>query len=740
MIDFTAFQSHGDAGAYLTGADATPRILAVEPAGGASVHLYRRDQSGKVVREEAPFRPWLLATRSEPWAALKPTPEIELLHGDHPLKHLVSFAGWNDFQEAVRAARESRETFYSVNSLVDQYLIASGKTLFKGMIFQELRRMQVDLETTGLDPSVPDGRIVIAAIRSPEGGELAFSGRSEEAILVDLSEAIRQIDPDVIEGHNIFNFDLPFIVERAARWSVALRWGRDNSVVRLGQRQQRVKVGPLSLSFQTAYVSGRHIIDTYQQIQRYDVGGRLTSYGLKPAIDALGLKRSDRVFVPAEQIRDVWEQDPKRLIAYAIDDVRDVDELSRLALPTEFYQAQLLPRTLQQVATSGPGGKINDLMLRAYLERKESIPLPGASRDYPGGHAELIASGVFAPVVKCDVESLYPSLMLSEQITSSRDTLGLYLPMLRELTRRRLHAKAQSRATTGQEQAVWEGLQGSFKVLINSFYGYLGFGGALFNDYKAATDVTLSGQRVIKSVVARLRETDAAPIEVDTDGVYFVPPEGVRTEEEELAYVADLACAMPEDIRLAHDGRYQAMLSLHLKNYALLGYDDRLTLKGSALRSRRLEPFVRDFLLEAARAFMEGRRDDARARYFELAEQIRARSLPIARISQTVMIHEDTIASQPRLKRLLLRMNRQIHGGERITIYEREDGELAPIDEYAGDENVPYLLKRLSDSAGRFEPLFGTPQALASFLPPISARTDLDAAKSQQSSTQLTMF
>lgn len=737
---FTTFQYGDEADAFLAGSDPTPGLLAVEPAGGSALHVYRRDADGTMKREEVPFLPWLIASRFEPWRALKPAPEVEELNGDQPLKFVVRFSSWNDYQEAVRAARESRETFYSVSSLVDQYLIASGRTLFKQMVFGDLRRMQLDLETIGLDPADPDGRIVIAAVRTPEGETLAFSGRSEEAILVDLSDAIRRIDPDVIEGHNIFNFDLPFLSTRAARWSVDLRWGRDNSLLRLGQRPQRVKVGPLSLSFKTAYVSGRHIIDTYQQIQRYDVGGRLTSYGLKPAIEALGLKRTERVFVPGEQIRDVWERDPQRLIEYALDDVRDVDALSRLALPTEFYQTQLLPRSLQQVATTGPGGKINDLMLRAYLERRESLPLPGASRDYPGGHAELIASGVFSPVVKCDVESLYPSLMLTEQISSSRDTLSVYLPMLRELTRRRLHAKAQSRTTSGEEQAVWEGLQGSFKVLINSFYGYLGFGGALFNDYQAATEVTLSGQRVIKSVVKRLRETNATPIEVDTDGVYFVPPPSVRSAAEELAYVADLATAMPAEIRLAHDGRYQAMLSLHLKNYALLGYDDQMILKGSALRSRRLEPFIREFLLDAARAFMQARRDDARTRYFALAEQIRNRALPIEQISQTVMIHDDTVESQTRLKRLLLRMTRPIHGGERITIYEREDGELALLDEYAGDENIPYLLKRLTDSAGRFEPLFDDTQSFASFFPAITAKTDLDAARSQESSTQLSMF
>lgn len=729
------------ASTLLSGSDPTPRIVAVEPAGAARIAVYRRAPDGGTVREDVGFRPWLVAERAAPWSALRPAPDVTELGGPHPLRFLVTFTTWNAFQDAVRAGRESNESFFHVSSAADQYLMASGRTLFKEMTFADLRRLQLDIETTGLDPAHPDSRIVIAAVRTPDGEEIAITARSEEALLADLTSIIIAADPDVIEGHNIFNFDLPFIAERAARWALDLPWGRDGSTVRLGQRRQRFKVGPLSLAFQPAYIHGRHIIDTYQQLQRYDIGGQLTSYGLKAAVEALGLTRPEREFVPGEEIQGVWRTDPERLARYAIDDVRDVDELSRLAVPTEFYQTQLLPRSFQHVATAGPGTKINDLMIRAYLDQRQSLPLPAAAKDYPGGHTELLATGVFSPVVKCDVESLYPSLMLSQRITSSRDTLGVYLPMLRELTRRRLDAKRRSRAASGQEKARWEGLQSSFKVLINSFYGYLGFGAALFNDYDAATAVTLAGQRAIKNVVGELKARGAIPIEVDTDGVYFVPPPSVVTEADERAFVEEIgSAALPTDIRLVHDGRFRAMLSLHLKNYALLDYDERIILKGSSLRSRRLEPFIREFLLTAARAFMLGDRETARRLYFQLAQQIRDRALDVHAISQWAMIHDETLASQPRLKRLLDRLPRAVSGGERLQIYEREDGELATIEEYAHDENIAYLLRRLKESAARFEPLFATPQEFTSFFPQITVRTDLEAAKVQEPSSQLTLF
>ena len=384
-MELPSFSGTTAASALLEGRDPTIGIVAVEPAGGARVAIYQRSDLGVVVRFERPFIPWLLATRAEPWSAIRPSPQIEQLTGDQAYRFQVKFNSWSNYLDAVRGAKESGERTFQINSMVDQHLVSSGQTMFKGMVFDDLRRLQLDIETTGLDPAVPEQRIIIVTLRMSDDLERVITGKSEEAILVDLTAAIRELDPDVIEGHNIYNFDLPFIVARAARWSVPMTWGRDGSAIRLNDRPQRVKVGPLSLPYRPAYIYGRHVIDTYQQIQRYDVGGKLTSYGLKQSVEALGKTRSDREFVAGEEIARLWKDDPDRLIRYALDDVRDVDLLSRLTVPTEFYQTQLLPRTFQQVAVTGPGTKINDLMVRAYLAEGQSIPTPGPSRDYPGG-------------------------------------------------------------------------------------------------------------------------------------------------------------------------------------------------------------------------------------------------------------------------------------------------------------------------------------------------------------------
>jgi DNA polymerase elongation subunit (family B) len=730
----------------LYGDETTPGIVAVEHSGANRVRLYRRCGDGVIV-EDAPFSPWLLAERADPWHAARGAPRVEALAGDHALRYLVEFPDWSSHLDAVRSAQDAGERFFRLRSPVEQYLVRSRRTLFKEMVFSDLKRLQIDIETTGLDPHDPDSQVIVVAIKSNASLEEVLPLRTTEAELLQrVTERLRELDPDVIEGHNLFNFDLPFLAARAERFGHVLRWGRDGSPVRIGSGVSRFKAGALTMPYTPAYIHGRHIIDTYQQIQRYDIGGHLSSYGLKQAVEELGLTRPNREFVPGPRIAEVWRHDQDRLLRYALDDVRDVEVLSSLATPTEFYQTQLLPRSFQAVATGGPGEKLNDLMLRVYLMDGHSVPTAESSRGYAGGHAELLATGVFRPVVKCDVESLYPSIMLSEGITSSRDTLGAYLPMLAELTRRRLEAKAESRRAiqAGQEaeRAMWEGMQGSFKVLINSFYGYLGYSGGLFNDYDAAERVTLAGQRIVKQVVANLQHAGATPIEVDTDGVYFVPPSDVDALASEQAFIDEVAANLPAGIRLSHDGRYAGMLSLRLKTYALLSYDGSMTLKGSALRSRRMEPFLRRFLVEAARRFLEEERDAVREDYFVLAERIRQRDLKPEEIAQWGMINDQTLAKFPKLQRLIARLPNPALGrpGGRLEFYERQDGELGLIEEWNHDENTTYLLRRLRDVAERFRDLFESTAEFEAFFPAISVRTDMIAARRQEAVQQLGLF
>ena len=723
----------------LYGQDPTLGIVSVERSGPSTVSIYTRQKDGTTERTLEPFEPWLVASSPDLWRELVPDTVISELDGDRFFRFLVRFPSWPAFTRAVGHPRADQDQYFRQPNPVTQYLTLSGKTLFNGMTFEDVRRLQMDIETLGLDPSIPEAEIIMIALRMGTEEVLLRLQTTEADLLQALSAEIARLDPDVIEGHNIYNFDVPFIATRARRAGVRLPWGRDGSELWLSEDRRQFRAGPVSLPYRSAHITGRHIVDTYQQIQRFDSSGRLTSYGLKPVIAELGLTRDDREFVAGDAIADLWRQDPDRLGRYALDDVRDVDVLARVTLPTEFYQSQILPLSLESAAVVGTGTKINDLMVRSYVAEGQALPRRQPSRPYPGGHAELLRTGLFGPVVKCDVESLYPSIMLSEQIHAESDTLKLFPLMLADLTQRRIDAKRQTRLTHGRERAFWDALQNSFKVLINSFYGYLGFGGGLFNDYDAATRVTVRGQELIRHVVDILDQLGAISIEVDTDGVYFSPPADIDSLATEERFVERVGAALPEGIRLAHDGHYARMLSLKLKTYALLDDEGAMTLKGSSLRSRRMERCFRSFIHDAARGFLEDRKDEVRESYLSLARAIQGRELAPDYVSQWTMVNRSTLGSQQRLKQLLDANPGRWHFGERVHIYERQDGNLALLDDYAQDENVRLLLRKLRDSASRFEPLF-EPAEFDAFFPAITPVTDIDMARERKPAQQLGLF
>ena len=56
-------------------------------------------------------------------------------------------------------------------------------------------------------------------------------------------------------------------------------------------------------------------------------------------------------------------------------------------------------------------------------------------------------------------------------------------------------------------------------------------------------------------------------------------------EQGELAYVEEIGAALPKGIKLQHDGRCRAMVSLRVKNCVCVGYDGRKLLRGGAVHS-----------------------------------------------------------------------------------------------------------------------------------------------------------
>ena len=609
------------------------------------MQLYRRD-GAVTVSERVPFAPFLLVSDPAHVAGAPGVRGVRELEGAGGLRHLASFAAWSDALAARDRCRATPPSAFLTDP-VQQFLLVTGRTSFRGLVFDELKRLALDIEViTTEGHEFPNAaregdRIVAVALADSTGYRHVVRGDEldEKTLLETCVRLVRERDPDVIEGHNIFRFDLPYLEARARRHGVALAWGRDGSVAR--SRPSQLRVAERSITFPRYEMAGRHVVDTWMLAQLHDVGGRdLPSFGLKEIARHLGVAAADRTYVDASDVRGELASSPDRLMAYALDDAVETLAIARILAPPYFAQAQVVPFDYQATVLRGAAAKIDALLLREALRRGRAVPVPQAGTSVGGGYTAVFMRGVARPVLHVDVTSLYPSLMLADAIAPASDDCGAFLALLAELRDFRVRAKRLAReAEDTRGRAHANAMQQSFKILINAFYGYLAFGNGHWNDYAAANRVTDRGRDVVTGLLEALREAGAVPLEADTDGVYFIPPRGHGIGDDE-ALLGTLTRALPPGIQLELDGRYEAMLSYKMKTYGLLDARGRVTLKGSGFRSRGLEPFQRRMIDEIVGLLLRGRGADVKAVVGRWCADFIAHRVPVRLFARTETLHD----------------------------------------------------------------------------------------------------
>ena len=728
-------ESKHEPGEILYGWDATERVVSAstfEKDGREFLRLYLRDRDSISV-QDAQFEPFLLFGPDAFVEHLGGAPVLRLA-GELDYRWIARFPTMkalakvkSSLDKEFRGAykRVSDEYLY-IGDGVQQALLLTGVTHLGGMVEDAIVRMQLDIETDTAEgfefPSAEreSDEIILIALTDNTGREKVISRLEmpEAEMLEELGRTIAGWNPDVIEGHNLFRFDLSYIFERAKMHGVKLAWGRDGSVLKW--HKSRLNLAERRFDYPKYEVEGRAFVDTYILVQFYDIVKReMESYGLKDVAQYLGVAPAGREYVEGREIRNVWRSDPERLVKYALDDVRETRAIADMLGAPYFYQAQMLPLAYQDVYVRGNAVKINGLMLRWYLREKHSVPKPASGgQTFAGGFTDVKKFGVIRDVVACDVASLYPSLMLSYKIAPASDSLCAFLEMLGELRRRRLAAKSKMKVSPDDgERKKLDNQQATFKILINSFFGYLGADGALFGDSSAAGEITASGQKLIKRIVELLEAEGCGIIEVDTDGVYFTPPRERMTFAEIEAITERLNAQMPEGIQIEVDGRYPAMLSYKVKNYALLRADGQIIIKGSGMKSRGLEPFQREFLRRGIKYILENEPEKIAEMRDEFAEAIKTNSMPIEMLSKTDRLQETLDAYREKTAKssrgrqagyeLAIKSGRKYRPGDYVSYYiTGEKPKVAawqmakPVGEFdpaSPDVNVAYYLAKLSD-------------------------------------------
>jgi DNA polymerase, archaea type len=730
----------------LFGADPTPRIVAVELAESGTVRVHRRENDASTGTDVEPFHPFVWADSD----AIDLGIETEKLRGNLKYGWLITVDSWKELIALRNGLKNAGRNFFAFTDPIQHYLTATGRTLFKDLPFEELKRMQLEVlaGAGGGDRGNNDHVMSIALSDNTGWEELIVVDpnnveESETRALRRLKALIKERDPDVIEGHDLFRVHLPLLVARAKKLKTKLDWGRSGGFLR--SRPSRLQIAEKTIDYPKFTIDGRHFVDTFLLAQFYDVGMRsLGGFERTDVARHFDLCDSEQVSgLTGKELQRAYLGDSEMFQRRALCGIRETRALSDLLSPSYFIQTQIFPYNYQDVIVRGNATRINALFLREYFRERHSIPELPMPRTFEGGYTDIFFTGVARHVWHCDVASLYPSIMLQFDCFPVTDELQIFRHLLTDLRNFRLEAKARMRAErVPAKQHHLQALQNTFKILLNSFYGYLGFAQGHFADFDAAARVTQIGRDLLKKMIDWLNARGAQVIEVDTDGIYFVPPAapadgdagnaGSSGTNEQAGSTPparmmerlqkDLAKELPAGIDVEVDEQFDAMLSYKAKNYALLTNDGDVIIKGGALKSRGLEKFQRVFLEEMIRMIMEGKPEAIADLRQEFERKIRSREWKIGMLMKTDTLQDSLekyrakIAGSARNRaaayELALASGRNYKPGDQISYYVTATPKKVPAYEAAKlasdfdpqnrDENVDYYVAKLDDLVKKF--------------------------------------
>jgi len=403
----------------------------------------------------------------------------------------------------------------------------------------DLRTLSIDLETT-LDASevfsaaLVCGRTEEVHLLADRPVAGAIVHPEEPALLFAVMERIRQLDPDVIVGWNVIDFDFRVWMARCDAHRIPCHLGRTPERPRLVEQPGRGRV-----RFE---IPGRMVLDGPPLVRE---AIRLPDYRLETVARTLlgrGKKIDHEAPDAGAEIQRMRREDPEALVTYNLEDARLVPEILHheglLDLTEE--RSRLTGMQLDRVSASVASFDLVTLPeLRARGVVAPSVPRDRENVWVQGGALLDPKPGLHPRVAVMDFKSLYPSLMRTFQLDplahlqADRDPdpivapngarfarEGAILPgIILEWMKRREDAKARGDAHASQ----------AIKILMNSMFGVLGTPSCRFFDPDVANAITGFGQQTLQWTREAFEDRGVPVLYGDTDSVFVALPEAPDT-------------------------------------------------------------------------------------------------------------------------------------------------------------------------------------------------------------------
>ena len=364
---------------------------------------------------------------------------------------------------------------------------------------------------------------------------------SEREMIQEFVKIIKENNIDILVGYNSDNFDFPYLKDRAKMLGVDLDIGMDGSDLKYIRRGYA----------NAASFKGLIHVDLYLVMRRYM---SLERYTLERVY--YELFGEEKIDVPGERIWEFWDnggEELDNLFDYSLDDVVSTLKIAEQTLPLNLELTRIIGQPLFDVSRMATGQQAEWFLVKQAYFDDEVVPNKQGSNfadranaeDNEGGYVREPEKGLHENLVQFDFRSLYPSIIISKNISPDvmylgdvdnegeynispehgikfkKDPKGFIPSVIDKILQERFRIKREMKACEDpQQKKALDVQQQAIKRLANTMYGIYGFPRFRWYSFECAKAITSWGRQYIKSSIKKAEEFGFHAIYADTDGFY----------------------------------------------------------------------------------------------------------------------------------------------------------------------------------------------------------------------------
>ncbi len=365
--------------------------------------------------------------------------------------------------------------------------------------------------------------------------------KDEKELLEKFVEKVKNLDPDIITGWNMIDFDLNVIRERLKHHKVPFKIGRADWECKLIVQTEFMRDSK-------AEIPGRMVLDAISMLKGSFV--KLEDYKLNTAAkEFLG---EEKLLVGAgrhAEIQELYKKNQQRLADYNLKDAQLVcGILNKLKLVELTIQRSILTG-MQMDRVNASIASLDFVYLSEARDRglaANSSAFAERAERIKGGYVMSSKPGIYEYILVLDFKSLYPSIIRTFNIDPYAyvKNIGSLSPEERsKLIEAPNHAHFSSKEgiLPGIIESLWNQrdiakkekddiASYAIKILMNSFFGVLANPACRFYSLAVANAITHFGQYIIKETSKKIEEKGYEVIYGDTDSIFVLS--GVKNTED----------------------------------------------------------------------------------------------------------------------------------------------------------------------------------------------------------------